>query len=95
MPFKELTIVAKVRVRKTSDNAEQYRIIRKAIHESLDVRGGEQLVDFGATYAGEPGVAYPMTDVDTVLATVRHQIKYGAEADKYPRTEKRTGELED
>jgi len=86
MPFKELTIVAKVRVRKTSDTEEQYKIIRKAIHECLDNRGGEHLVDFGATYVGEKGVSYPPTsDVEDMLAEVKRGIQHGT---KYSRTER-------
>ena len=44
--YREITVVAKIRMRRVTDLKDQYRILNRALAEAVDTHGGEELIDF-------------------------------------------------
>lgn len=91
--YREITVVAKVRVRRINELREHYRVLNRALAEAVDTHGGEQLIDFFA----EPSQRSDQS-IEQILEVTRHQLKHGvgstteiiepkAPGDEYPRTE--------
>jgi hypothetical protein len=79
--YREITVVAKIRMRRVTDLKDQYRILNRALAEAVDTHGGEELIDF----YGEPTTGHNPS-LEHILKVTKENLKYGDS--KYPRFEK-------
>tara|TARA_R110000824_G_C15225896_1_gene678013 strand:- start:4890 stop:5186 length:297 start_codon:yes stop_codon:yes gene_type:complete len=79
--YREITVVAKLRMRKVTETQEQYRILNRALAEAVDTHGGEELVDF----YGEVTTAHNPS-LEHILKVTKERLAHGEY--KYHRTEK-------
>lgn len=78
--FKEVTLVAKLRMRRITEPQDMHRVLNMALKEAIDQHGGEEVVHcFCETSRGGT------ESLEAILEATRESLRHGTA--KYPRTE--------
>jgi len=78
--FKEVTIVAKLRMRRITEARDLYRVLHMSLKEAIDSHGGEEVIDFFCETSRGGAES-----LEAILEAARESLRHGTA--KYPRTE--------